>query len=202
MFAIVEIIKNSLYSIKYNEVQDEYENDEFGDISSKDIFTRIFNNWNDVEYLDFFFNKHKEDLQRDFFNNISIEEAICQTIEEANELEDLILQIAEAGKTNKTQTLQTLFKPLHKKDKDKFPVPDHQKSKLYGIKRKSWLRVYAIRIDENVFIVTGGAIKLTQTMNEREHLEKELKNLEGVKQFLIENEIIDKDSIEDFMIEF
>ena len=201
MFAIVEIIKDSLYAIRYDDVQDEFENNEFDDNSSNDIFSRIFNNWNDVEYLEAFFNEHKEDLQREFFNYISIEEAIYQTIEEANELEDLILQIAESGKTDRGQTLQTLFKPLHKKDEDKFPVPGHQKSKLYGTKHRSWLRIYAIRIEENVFIVTGGAIKLTRTMNEREHLENELKNLEDVKQFLIENGIVDKDSIEDFMIE-
>ncbi len=201
MFAIVEIIKDSLYAIKYDDVQDEFENNEFDDNSANDIFSRIFNNWNDVEYLEAFFNEHKEDLQREFFNYISIEEAIYQTIEEANELEDLILQIAESGKTDRGQTLQTLFKPLHKKDEDKFPVPDHQKSKLYGTKHRSRLRIYAIRIEENVFIVTGGAIKLTRTMNEREHLENELKNLEDVKQFLIENGIVDKDSIEDFMIE-
>lgn len=50
-----------------------------------------------------------------------------------------------------------------------------------------------------MFIVTGGAIKLTETMNEREHLLNELDKLKRVKQFLIENGIIDNDSIDDFL---
>lgn len=36
----------------------------------------------------------------------------------------------------------------------------------------------------NHFVVTGGAIKLTRTMNEREHLNEELKKLEVVCRFL------------------
>ncbi|MEA3496047.1 MAG: hypothetical protein U9R42_08430 [Bacteroidota bacterium] len=61
------------------------------------------------------------------------------------------------------------------------------------------MRIYAIRIEENVFIITGGAIKLTKTMNEREHLKNELKKLENVKQFLILEGIIDNDSIVDYL---
>lgn len=200
IFAVRKIIENCLYAIQYEGDDDEFENYEFREVqSSNDEFRRLFNNWSDPEYLEAFFEKHKSDLQKGFYNFISIERAIERTIDEANELEQKLIEIAEQGKTNNYENLQTLFKPLNKSDEDKYPIPDYQKSKAYGSARKSWLRIYAIRIDHNLFIVTGGAIKLTDTMNEREHLLKELEKLSQTKEFLIEKGIIDSDSIVDFL---
>jgi len=185
IFAIEIIIEDSLYAVKYdNNVNDE--------------FTELFEKWTDVEYLESFFEEHKSDLQKEFYDHISIEDAIFQTIDEANKLEKKLIEIAEIGKTDNYENLQTLFKPLNNKDKSRYSIPGHQESKVYGTYRKSWLRIYAIRITENVFIITGGAIKLTQTMNERKHLLEQLDNLSKVKHFLIEQEIIDIDSIVDF----
>ena len=58
--------------------------------------------------------------------------------------------------------------------------------KSYGSHKKSWLRIYAIQI-QDVFIITGGAIKLTQTMQEREHTQQELNNLIKVANELKKN---------------
>ena len=33
----------------------------------------------------------------------------------------------------------------------------------------SWLRLYAIKLDPNIYLITGGAMKLTPTMQERTH---------------------------------
>lgn len=184
-FAITTIIENSLYAVEYNN-------------TGNDEFHNLFENWSDVEYLEAFFEKHKSDLQRDFYNNIPIEDAIIQTINEAEKLEQQLIEIAEKGKTYAVHSLQTLFKPLYNYEKAIYPIPEHQKSKAYGSDFKSWLRIYAIRIEENTFIVTGGAIKLTETMNDREHLQNELEKLDLVKQFLIDEDIIDNDSIVDF----
>ena len=35
--------------------------------------------------------------------------------------------------------------------------------------RQSWLRLYAIKMNVGIYIITGGAIKHTRTMQEREH---------------------------------
>lgn len=179
------IVKNSLYAIVY-------------DNTVGDVLTQIFDNWNDVEYLDGFFEEHESDLTDGFYGNITIENAIEISIDEAEELEEVLLEIAEKGKTDQSENLQTIFKPLHNNEAQKYPIPSHQKSKVKP-NNKSWLRIYAIRIEPNIFIVTGGAIKLTKTMNEREHLLQELGNLQTAKEYLIENQIIDSDSITDFL---
>ena len=50
-------------------------------------------------------------------------------------------------------------------------------------------------------IITGGTIKLTRTMQEREHTLVELARMEKVRRFLINNDIADKDSFMDFLNE-
>lgn len=184
IFALETILEDSLYAIKYN----TEENNEFN---------RLFNDWSDIEFLEAFFEEHKNDLQRKFYNNISIEKAIENTIDEANKLEQKLMKIAKSGKTNNYHTLQTIFKPLN--NNNEYPFPEYQKSKVYGDKWKSWLRIYAIRLEPNVFVITGGAIKLTRTMNEREHLLNELQKLEQTKQYLIEQGVIDNSDIINFL---
>ena len=58
----------------------------------------------------------------------------------------------------------------------------------------SWLRIYAIRREPNVYVVTGGAIKLSRTMQEREHTALELDKLNRCKAFLKANGVFDQDS--------
>lgn len=63
----------------------------------------------------------------------------------------------------------------------------------------SWLRVYAIKIENGVYLVTGGAIKLTTTMSERSHTLAELAKLELVRNHLIDNGVFDKEGFNDYI---
>lgn len=69
------------------------------------------------------------------------------------------------------------------------------------LKHASWLRIYAIKLEPGIYIITGGAIKLTRTMQEREHTLIELARMEKVRRFLLDNDIVDKDSFVDFLNE-
>ncbi len=68
-------------------------------------------------------------------------------------------------------------------------------------KHASWLRIYAIKLEPGIYIITGGAIKLTRTMQEREHTLVELARMEKVRNFLLENDIVDMDSFNDYQKE-
>ena len=61
----------------------------------------------------------------------------------------------------------------------------------------SWLRVYAVRVDTNMFIVTGGAIKLTRTMQERSHTQLELDKLNRCRDYLKDQGVFDTTSFMD-----
>jgi hypothetical protein len=162
---IFVIIKEQLYAVSY-------------DGKEEDIFSETYDTWRDVEYLTDFFEMHRHDLQSGFYGSITVEEAVLKTIDETEDLFDELYDLAENA------SLDTLFRPLHNQDYRSY---DFQKRKAYGPARKSWLRIYAIRFDDRYFI-TGGAIKLTPTMEEREHTKLELRKLEMVRDYLKEGQ--------------
>lgn len=172
MLEIIDIfahVKDSLYAVVY------FDNDE-------SAFQELFNRWQDVEYLEQFFEENKNDLQSGFYGDITIEDAVLQTLEESNRFENKILKSAKSGINNSEKVLEeVIFTSLHKRDYSHI----HIKSKGYGPKRKSWLRVYAIRIAANLYVVSGGAIKLTKDMSP-EHLKLELRKLESTATYLKE----------------
>ena len=61
------------------------------------------------------------------------------------------------------------------------------------------MRIYAIKLTTGVYIITGGAIKLTLKMDEREHTREELRKLELVRSFLLNENIIDDDSFVEYI---
>ena len=78
-----------------------------------------------------------------------------------------------------------------------------EKARLRNTQRHaSWLRIYAIKLDPGIYIITGGAIKLTQTMQEREHTLVELARMEKVRRYLLDNDVVDMDSFNDYQQEF
>ena len=160
------IVKESLYSV-------QYEDEPFHE------FAKYFDLWNDPIYLREFFEEHLDDLNADFWNGISIEEAIIKTKNEAKTLEKKIKQLAVDGKSDPDETLSTFFEPL-----SEGKIEEFEKDKA----KKSWLRIYAIRININLFVVCGGAIKLTKTMNTRAHLLNELEKLEFTRNYLMDDE--------------
>lgn len=165
---IFVIVKDSLYSILYSE-------------EAQNEFDRLFDLWNDAEYLESFFTEHIDDLNSGFWGEISVEEAMIRTRSEANRLEDKIVEIAEMGKNDQYSTLSSLFQPLHDSTT---AIESLEPNKVKGDLKKSWLRIYAIRIESNLFLITGGAIKLTRTMNERDYLLCELNKLDLVREYL------------------
>ncbi|WP_407479664.1 hypothetical protein [Elizabethkingia miricola] len=149
-----------------------------------DCFTLFFKRWSDVEYLEEFFEENKEDLQSDFWGNVySVEDAVIETLEESSKLKKYILDVAE---NKAAKSLDEIFKPLSNIE----PVK-RQPSKVYGLGNPSWIRIYAIRLAPNIYIVTGGALKLTGKMNERDHTKEELKKLNFVRDYLKEEGIDD-----------
>jgi hypothetical protein len=147
--------------------------------------------WNDVEWLRNFFCENKEDLAS-FFKITNVNEAIYDTIEDSDTLACLILDLSPDA------DLERLFRPLDNRQTAALML-DKEKAKLKNnVRHPSWLRLYAIRLEEGVFIVTGGAIKLTATMSEREHTLRELEKMEKVRNFLLDEGIVDRDSFTDY----
>jgi hypothetical protein len=153
------------------------------DGESQNEFDKFFDLMNDIEWLHNFFEQNKADLHGGFFGSISIRVAVPRTLDEVEEMENSLFDYSEQGFGGSDSNLQHLFKPLNNFE---YTITTHQKSKARV--RKGWLRLYAIRLAENCYLVTGGTIKLTLDMK-RDHLKHELKKLEQTKQFLRNNGI-------------
>jgi hypothetical protein len=180
-----EVLEGSLYSVLFDsELGVLDENGEEIPIVELHEFSRLFNFWEDIDRLRMFFETNESDLKEEFWDGITIDDAIRKTRNEARRLKSILLNYARIGNTKGEHNLSALFKPLvdgkieKKLERDKAKVEGH----------KTWLRIYAIRIDVNFFIICGGAIKLRKTLNDREYLLNELKKIEITRNTILNDE--------------
>jgi hypothetical protein len=68
------------------------------------------------------------------------------------------------------------------------------------VNRRTLIQIL-IKLNSGIFIITGGAIKLTATMQERSHTALELTKIEKVRRFLIDIGIVDETGFEDYIKE-
>lgn len=152
-----------------------------------DELTLLFRDWTNGEFLFDFFMDNLKDL-KDYFHIERIDEAVSDTFEDTERLQELILDFPF------TENLDEVFIPLDITD-SRFHELSREKARNWNRRRHaSWLRIYAVRLEPNVYVVTGGAIKLTRTMQERDHTMIQLKKLNHCKSFLKANGVFDQTS--------
>lgn len=162
------------------------------DGESDNALSTVFDQWTDVLYLRSFFKQNWSDMSA-FHKIKDLSTAIEDSIEDSDELESLLLSLSSEN------DLDSLFHPL-----ENFRITEmllgREKARLKrNVGHSSWLRIYAIKLEQGVNIITGGAIKLTLRMDEREHTRRELKKMEKVRQYLLEENIVDEDGFLDFV---
>ncbi|MBR6001785.1 MAG: hypothetical protein IK045_02865 [Bacteroidales bacterium] len=158
------------------------------DGDTENVLTKTLSKWIDIDYLSAFFADNRNDLQR-FFKITNLDDAIYDTITDAMSLSCLILDVSPEA------DLDRLFRPLEPGRMSEM-VLSREKAKGARVSgHASWLRLYAIKLDDGIFLITGGAIKLTHLMQERQHTLIELRRMEMVRNYLIENGVIDSDGL-------
>ena len=161
------------------------------DEDTANVLSLLFWHWSNVEWLADFFISNKIDLEKNF-QITSVDKAIYDTLVDAEELECMILDLAEDSDLDK------MFRPLSNMRTSELLL-GKKKAKGNRGTHPSWLRLYALRLEKGVYLITGGAIKLTHTMQERSHTLKELERMEMVRNHLIENGVTDLDGFVDFV---
>ena len=171
----------NLWAVRYNTCLDN-------------VLDTILDQWNDVVWLRSFFKQNMNDLAS-YFKITDVNQAIYDTIEDSDRLQCLILDISPDA------NLDEIFRPLDNGRISEMLL-GKEKARLQNTPRHaSWLRIYAIKLEPGIYIITGGAIKLTRTMQEREHTLVELARMEKVRNFLLDNDIVDLDSFNDYLKE-
>ncbi|MFZ4796852.1 MAG: hypothetical protein ACOYMA_05120 [Bacteroidia bacterium] len=171
---IVDIFAPHLFAFHY---KNEKENE----------LSRLLNLWNNPIWLTEFILQHKADI-----GNIDYDDLIENLIDDANEIDDIINE----GATKGGMSLDDFFKTLDNLEYKQIPL-----SRRKG--RKNYLRLYALKIENNCYVITGGGIKFEKVhkMQDRPHLNQELIKFEKCKAFLKENGVSDYDSFYEFLNE-
>lgn len=138
-------------------------------------YDRLMDLWTDVNYLQAFAKRNKVKDVYGFIEDIS---------GNAEEIQDFLDNISQ----NK-EPFGYYFQPLQESENDKKILP-LQKGKI----RRNQLRLYAVKIDANCFVITGGAIKMIQKMEDHPDTEKELSKLKQARKYLTQKGVIDEDS--------
>jgi hypothetical protein len=172
---------NTLWAVRYDGAEDN-------------ALQQVFSQWNDPEWLVEFFSENISDLES-YFKITDINQAIYDTIDDSMRMQCLILDISPDADLDK------IFRPLHNERTSEMLLGKEKARIKNRDRHASWLRIYAIKLEPGCYIITGGAIKLTRTMQEREHTLAELKNMENVRNFLIDGGAIDADGFVDFLSE-
>ena len=149
---------------------------------------KVLTQWNDPEYIYQFLKENAADIKP----GKNIAQLVNEIMEEGQFILETILEIINSDKQN----LDHFFKPL---DNNEYRIRELSRRKG----RQKVLRLYAIRIESNVYVITGGAIKLPlqHLMQDREHTREELIRLNIAKDYLKNNGIFDEDSFFEFLNE-
>lgn len=140
-----------------------------------DELDRNFRLWADGSWLHQFFSQYRVDLARRD-HALTVKGAVKETVAEARQFYVDLLALANQSDD---AALLSLFKPL---DNRELNIEPYELQMLKGKRSRSWLRLYALKYND-AYIITGGAIKLTDNMD-RPHLKTELHKLKLVKEYL------------------
>lgn len=179
---IIAIFPPYIYSIKYD---DKEENE----------YDRLFDEWNDLTSILDFLMQHKEMLKASVWKKVSEPElAARQVLDEAEALELLFEELNRHTTNGKEPDFDSHFHYLD--GKYKFEL-EYEPMKSYGDERPSLLRMYAIKMDRNTYLITDGGIKLGATIQESPGLKDHvIQNIDKVRTWLKENGIMDADDME------
>lgn len=138
-----------------------------------DELERVFDDWNNPSYLLDFFTQYKSDLK----GSHSVEEAVIKTKIEAQKFYKKMLLLAEKN----PHQLNEFFANLYNNEYKTISL-QRQKAK------QNWLRLYALKITQvdmqDIYVITGGIIKLTQNMEDRKHGDFERNKINQSRDYL------------------
>lgn len=157
-----------------------------------DELTKLKNLWSDPLYLRLFY-KNNEDKFRDYYwqginRNSFVKDIIKYSPGVFNELE----------KRFYNNTLDKLFKPLINDTIISNNIS--QTKSIFGkICGRYAFRIYAIRVDNGSYIITGGSIKIVRRMEDSTNTAVELQKINLIYKELKEGEVANLDTFFDFI---
>lgn len=201
----VDVLDGSLWSMQY-------------DYETTDIVDKLFNQWNDPEYMESFFNSHRHLFDNYTFwkkKRFTFGEVHKSAEEEAAQLTNYLISLSDNSNSGIEPNLETKFVCFHdlsKQDPIQAGEITKQQRKMYGKEKPvpedsappSVLRLYALKFESStgdppLFVVTGGGIKLSDNTKHTPELEAEKERMQRIQRFFLGKGIKTR---EDFLKEY
>ena len=148
---------------------------------SPNVFVSLFDLWHNPEYLRAFFTTKVDDLANTW-KGMTVEQAIDRIEDEADDFSEELKDIETKADGYEDKSLDDVFEHLHNEEfRFRGRNKDHRKAR--PDLNDSALRIYAIRLEDGSFIVTGGGIKLAAKMKDAD-LEIEIDKIKRVQDYL------------------
>lgn len=145
--------------------------------NKEDEYLYLLKNFTNTIYLSKYFDKPENQAVLSEYK-MTKREAIKQTVIITEKIHELLKQ--------SINNIDKIFEPLDKTDEsvpltNRKPVFELPRQKL----KQQWIRIYALKIENKYILITGGAIKQSQQMQEHPDTNAELVKINEVKSFLI-----------------
>lgn len=144
-------------------------------------YDRLMDLWTDVAYLHLYAKKN---------NVLNMNEFTEKILQDTEQIQDVLENFNQNN-----QPYRFYFEPLQ--DSERAKTLAFQKGKI----KQNYLRLYAIKLDDNCFAITGGAIKMSQKMEDHPDTANELVKLKAARTYLNQNGVFDQDSFFELLIE-
>ena len=168
---LVTIFDDRIWSVVYDD-------------SIEDAFNDEFDRWHNAEYVYNYILENIDSKNNSPWRNYSAKKLTAMVKNEAIVFESRLEELYKNGFKDFDNEFVILSKGAYELQLIE--------SKAYGkpIELKpSLLRLYAIRIEKDKYVITGGAIKFVREMKDSKDLTRELDKLKTVKEWLKENGI-------------
>lgn len=153
--------------------------------------------WSDPYYLADFYEKNEQYFEVEYWKGITPEKFAEDVIYHSPKIFDELRRKAISNQLDES------FEALDPKidGKQTGEKISRAKAKFGQISSNRAFRIYAIKIDSNCFLITGGAIKITLEMDGAEHTKNELNKINFVYNKAQSEHIFDKLSFFDLIFE-
>lgn len=148
---------------------------------------RLIQLWNDVDFLYQFYKKNKTYFKDPFFGiEYTSEDFLNDINSDLERLENFIEKISYSD------DIDSFFIELSKEENNRILSINKKQFKL--------LRLYAVKIEDHIYIIVGGAIKITKKMQAHSMTNNCLHECEYCRAKLFENRITTSTKLNEFII--
>ncbi len=170
-----------LYAVRYEDAPD-----------NEHSWSQFIDKLSDPEYRRVFMRERKTKLLTNgYWGTYSISDATERALDEFLSITDELRDAYELSVEELIKTLNERFKPLDNQKIEEYLERSKAKPKE---PKEPWIRLYAVKVAEDLFIFTGGTIKLVKYMDDDEATKQERARLNKLRDFLKDEGMYDHEA--------